>query len=112
MLLHDEVVRRRAPLIPGSYGNQKRDWSAATSEPMAASVQPQGGDEDVVDQTREVTRWKVFLYPTADLLSTDRLEWDDGRGVKTFEVDGDVQVWMRRGRAHHVEASLVRVAQL
>lgn len=112
MLLHDEVVRRRAPLVTAGYGNLKPDWPNATSVTLPAAVQPQGGDEDVVDQDRTVTRWRLFLHADADLLPTDRIEWDDGAGVKTYEVDGDVEAWKRRGRAHHLEAALIRVAQL
>lgn len=111
MILRDTVVRRRAALISGGYGNQQRDWATATSVTYPAVIGPVSTSEDVVDQVRTVTRWRMFLPPSADVVATDRIEWDDGSGVKTFEVDGDVEVWKRRGRRHHLEAALLKVTQ-
>lgn len=107
MLLRDSVVRRRAPLIAGGYGTQVRDWPNATSVTYPAEVQPVSSTEDVVDQQRTITRWRLWLAPTDDLAATDRIEWDGG----TYEVDGDVERWKRHGRQHHLRAVLVRVTQ-
>lgn len=109
MLLSDTVTRRRAPLVAGPYGNSQRDWPNATSVTYPAEVQPVSSTEDVVNQQRTVTRWRMFLGPAADLEATDRIEWDDGTGVGTYEVDGQVEGWKRRGQPHHLEAVLMRV---
>lgn len=105
MVLYDTVTRRRAALVAGPYGSQTLDWPNATSVVYRAEVQPVSSTEDVVNQQRTVTRWRLFLGPDADLLATDRIEWDGG----TFEVDGEVERWKRRGVLHHLEAVLMRV---
>lgn len=107
MILRDSVTRLRAPLTSGGYGNQKRDWAAATSTSYPAAVQPVSSAEEVVDQVRTATRWRLFLPRSADLLASDRIEWDGG----TYEVEGDVERWKRFGRLHHLEAVLFRVTQ-
>lgn len=107
MILRDRVVRLRAPVVADGYGNQRRDWDEATSVIFPATVQPVTSDENNVDQDRTVSRWRCFLPPTADVEVTDRFIWD---GV-THEVDGEVEVWKRRGRVHHKEAVLKKVSQ-
>lgn len=107
MQLADVITRKRAPLVTDRYGKQVRDWSAAASVDYPAEVQPVSSTENVVNQARTETRWRVWLGPSADLAATDRVVWD---GV-TFEVEGDVERWKRRGRLHHLRAVLVRVAQ-
>jgi hypothetical protein len=105
VVLSETVIRRRAPLVDGPYGNQVRDWENAPPVTYPAEVQPVSSAEDVVDQQRTVTRWRLFLGPGADLEATDRIEWDGA----TYEVDGDVERWERRGVLHHIEAVLMRV---
>lgn len=105
MILSDAVVRQRAPLIAGPYGNQQRDWPNATSVTYTAELQPVSSTEDIVNQQQTVTRWRLFLGPDADLQATDRVVWDGD----TYEVDGDVERWKRWGVLHHVEAVLMRV---
>lgn len=107
MRLHDTVDRLRAPLVGGPYGNQTRDWANATSVTYPAEVQPVSSTEDVVNQQQTITRWRLFLGPTADLEATDRIEWDGD----TYEIDGDVERWKRRGAPHHLEAVLMRAEQ-
>ncbi|MEV1321960.1 hypothetical protein AB0J14_38430 [Micromonospora arborensis] len=108
MRLRDQIVRVRAPLIGGSYGNQDRDWgNAQPGVEYPADVQPVSSTEDVVNQQQTVTRWRLFLGPDADLLATDRVVWDGA----TYEVDGDVERWKRRGRLRHLQAVLMRVEQ-
>lgn len=111
MNLRDTVIRRRALQTATGYGNTRRDWANATIQPYPAEVQPFPGasssSEDVVDQNRTTTRWRIFLGPDADLAATDRIEWD---GL-TYEVDGDVERWKRRGRLHHLEAILIKITQ-
>lgn len=107
MLLHDQVTRLRAGLTEGPYGNETRDWDNATSATYSAEVQPVSSTEDIVNQQQTITRWRLFLPASADLEATDRIVWDGD----TYEVDGDVERWKRRGVLHHLEAVLMRVEQ-
>lgn len=111
MILRDQVIRLRAAASPNDgYGNSKADWNSASSITYPAAVQPmtlRSSNENVVDQSRTVTRWQMFLPPSADVIATDRIEWNG----QIFEVDGDIEVWKRRGRPHHIEAVLVKVTQ-
>jgi hypothetical protein len=96
----------RAPLVADGKGNQRRDWSAATSTTTPAWVQPVSSDEQNLNQERVVSRWRIFLPPTADVTATDRLT----HGAVTYQVDGEVQTWdSGSGSAHHREAMLLRV---
>jgi len=109
--LTDNVIRRRAPVVDGGpYGNAQRDWDNATSQAYPAVVGPVSSTEDVVNQQQTITRWRIILGPYADLEATDRIEWDDGGGLKTYEVDGDVERHKRRGgQLHHISCVLMRV---
>lgn len=106
MRLTDTVVRRRAPVTSGSYGNQTRDWANASTQTYPAMVGPVSSTKDVVNQQQTITRWRLTLGPYADLEATDRIEWAGG----TYEVDGDVERYKRRGgQLHHLSAVLLRV---
>jgi hypothetical protein len=108
MILHDRVTRLRGtPTSGGVYGGQDTDWSNPGTAVYPAEVQPISQTEDVAGQQRTQTRWRVFLPPSADVLATDRIVWD---GV-TYEVEGEVERWKRRGVLHHLEAVLVKVTQ-
>lgn len=108
MRLRDQITRVRAALVEGPYGNQERDWdNAPPGVVYPAEVQPVSSTEDVVNQQQTVTRWRLFLGPSAGLVATDRVLWDGG----TYEVDGDVERWKRRGVLHHLQAVLMRVEQ-
>jgi hypothetical protein len=105
-LLTDSVTRRRAPLTSAGYGNQARDWTTATSQAYPARVSPVSSTEQVVEQPRTLTRWKCTVGPTADLASTDRIEWDGA----TYEIDGDVERHKSPRGLHHQTVILMRVA--
>lgn len=107
MRYHDEVTRARAALVPGPYNSQVPDWPGAGRDRFPASVQPLSSSEDVVQQQRTETRWRVFTVPGAQFRATDRVEWDGG----TYEVDGDVEVHKRAGITHHLELVISRVEQ-
>jgi hypothetical protein len=97
------IIRLRAPLITDSKGNQIRDWPNATAVTFAGWVQPVTSDEVTLNQERVVSRWRIFLEPSASILATDRVTWDG----KTFQVDGEVQMWDdARGVDHHAEGLL------
>ncbi len=104
----DTVTLLRAPVVTNPYGNSGRDWSLATATTVPANVQgPSGqglsGSEDVTDENRVTTRWRLYLPGGADLEATDRVRF----GGDVYEVDG--QVLARRER--HVRALLLRVEQ-
>lgn len=105
MIFRDTVTIRRASVVAGPYNSTERNWSAATSTSSAADVQPLQTTEQIVGQDSVVTRWRIYLPAGADLVYTDRVDWDGS----TFEVDGEVERWKRRGVLHHLEAVLKRV---
>jgi Phage head-tail joining protein len=107
MIYHQEVSILRAPLVAGDYGNQDRDWQNAASTTSPAEIQPIKAGEAVVNEQRTITRWRVFLPASSNLVSTDRVSWAGA----TYEVDGEVEQWTRRRRLHHLEAVLQRVRQ-
>ena len=107
MILRDTVTRTRAAQATDAYGNQQPDWNNTISAAYPAAVGPVGTDEQVVDEQRTVSRWRMFLQPDADVIATDRITWDGA----TYEIDGDVQLWKRGRRAHHKEALLIKVTQ-
>lgn len=111
MILRDKVTRLRAPLVDDAYGNQRRDWPNATRVTYPAELWPVSSTEEVVNQQRTETRTRMIQGPAYDLLATDRIEWDNGSGVATYEVEGDVEPFKPRGRLHHYEAVLLRVEQ-
>lgn len=106
MRLPDRVSVLRGAVVTGSYGGADIDWSAPAVTVYPAVVQPVSSTEEVAAQQRTVTRWRLFLPPSADLRATDRVSWDGAQ----YEVDGDVQAWKRGGVPHHVEALLTRVS--
>ena len=105
MILRDRVTRLRAASVSTGYGNTKRDWANAAGVNYPASVTPQASDENVVDQQRTVARWRLILPATADVVVTDRIFWDG----EVHEIDGEVERHKRRGRIHHLEATLIKV---
>jgi len=107
VILRDRVVRLRAPLISGGYGNQTRDWANATSTIYPAAVGPLSSAEDVVDQQQTTTRLRLILPAPADVIAADRITWDG----QTYNIDGEVVAVKRRGRPHHLEAVIIKVTQ-
>lgn len=106
MRLPDQVTILRAPQIAGPYNGSTADWVNATeSAPQPAAVQPLSSSEDVVLQARTETRWRLFLLPTTDVLTTDRVRW----AGNDHEVDGEVERHRIAGRDHHQELVLLRV---
>jgi hypothetical protein len=106
MNLRDTVSVVRAPLIAGPYGTQIRNWAGAITATYAAQVSPESSIEVVGDEARTVTRWRLFAGPDADIQATDRVVWDDGGGLATYEVDGQVMRSHQKGSLHHVRCRL------
>lgn len=107
MLFADSVSRLRSTTVEDDYGNLIRVWSGATPVVYAAEVQPLSATENTVDQDRLETRWRMWLYPTADVVATDRIVWDGD----TYEIQGDIERWKIKGRLHHLKAILSKVTQ-
>jgi len=85
---------------PSAYGNTTTDdWSTATRTPVpGCSVQPMPSSEYTVDRDNTATLFQAWLPISADVLSTDRLEW----AGQSFDVEGAVQRWDFPPLAHQV----------
>src|SRR3954471_18780523 len=107
MILRESITRLRAPLVSGGYGNQERNWAAATSTDFTVKWSHKAVAEVVGDEPRTTTRAYVLGNPDLDLEATDRVVGPDGF---TYEVDGEVMHSYVRGQLHHVRAYLRRTA--
>jgi hypothetical protein len=109
MRLRDTGTRLRGVTVAGDYGNPATiDFTEGTLNKldMACEMQPVSSDEDVVQQERTTTTWRLFLAAGADMTAKDRWRF---HGVD-YEVDGEIEPWRMGGREHHLEARLIRVA--
>lgn len=106
MLLYDKVTRLRAPLVSAGYGNQERNWAAATSDTFLVHWSAKSEQEVVGDEARTVSQVRILANPDLDLQPTDRIVF----GGVTYEVDGEIMRSFRRGQLHHLRASLRRIA--
>ncbi|MFF3671691.1 hypothetical protein [Microtetraspora malaysiensis] len=98
------------------YGDQIPDWSAAERRELSGlCIQPSAqvlvANEQITADGRDVrmTHWRVYtaLGTDADVLATDRIEWEG----RTFEVVGEVARWPHplTGQVHHIEFTIERV---
>lgn len=107
----DTLVRVRAPLVEDDYGDPVRDWAAAERAPLPGwRVQPMQGSRvnvaDTLPRDGLDRQRRAFGPPGADVLTTDRIEW---QGV-TWTIDGDVDHWRSpTGRLAHTELILARM---
>lgn len=102
MLFRDTGVRLRGTVTTGSYGSEEIDWSAPDELTLACEFQPISGTEDVQQQQRTETRWRVFLDAGADITARDRFRFDG----TDYEVVAEPERWRMNGRAHHVEVEV------
>jgi hypothetical protein len=105
MRLSDTGTRLRGTVTTGQYGSEEIDWSSPSELVMACEHQPISSTEDVVQQQRTETRWRVFLEAAADIIATDRWRFD---GVD-YEVVAEPERWRIGGSEHHVEVEVRRV---
>ena len=111
MRFRDTVTRLRAPDITGPDGATiPGDWTNVTDGQLLkvdypGEFQPLGSTEDVVAQQRTESTHKVFLPDYADVVATDRIRF---LGVD-YQVDGEPELWRRRGANHHLEVLVFRV---
>jgi hypothetical protein len=112
IIFNESVTVVRAGSRVDRGGNTVPDWSpgAVTRHAVTrVSVQPNTQNEQA-DPTRNaiVTGWRVYTMPgtDADVLATDRIEWDG----MTLEVVGEVARWKDPigGGIHHVEFTMQR----
>lgn len=108
----ETIVRLRAPLVTGEYGDEvQRDWAnAVETSIVGVQVQPSTSAEDVqVGRTPVTTAMRVLspIGTDLDILETDRIRWNS----VVWEVDGEVARHKRptTGAVHHVEVMLTRV---
>ena len=109
MRFRDTGTRLRGVTVPGDYGNPATfDWTEGTLNKLdlRCEMQPESSDENIIQQDRTVSRWRLFLPAGADMTAKDRWRF---LGVD-YEVDGEVQSWRVHGSVHHIEARLVRVS--
>lgn len=106
MLLRDTGTRLRGTVTTGSYGSEQIDWSAPDELVLACEHQPLAGTEDVVQQQRTESRWRVFLPAGADVVATDRWRFDG----RDYEIVAEPERWRINGREHHVELEVELVS--
>ena len=107
MRFHDSGTRLRGVVVAGTQGRPDRlDWASPTALDMPCEFQPNSTSENVDNQDRTVTSWRLFLPPAADITAVDRWRF---LGV-VYEVDGEVERHRRGGREHHVELVVSRVS--
>lgn len=102
----DTVTVLRAQLVDDGYGNESPDWDNPTETTVpGCRVQPERGDDYVLDREAVITRWRLFAPAGTDLRATDRVEHQD----VVYEVEGSVERWPSpTGSLAHVEALLRR----
>jgi hypothetical protein len=87
---HVVTVLRAPEGSDNPYGNQDRDWDAATEiQVTGCSVQPVQGDEVTVGRDTVVSRWRFYAPDGTDILASDRVRFEGD----VYEVDGEVQRW-------------------
>lgn len=107
MRFRDSGTRLRGVVVAGTQGRPSRlDWATPTELDLPCEFQPNSTSEDVQNQDRTVTSWRVFLPAAADITAADRW-WFLG---VVYEVDGEVERHRRGGREHHVELVVRRVS--
>ncbi|MEU4772963.1 hypothetical protein [Micromonospora sp. NPDC023644] len=87
----ETAVILRAPLVAGPYGNEGRDWNAATrTDSPGWGFAPRTPDESTTsDSPSVIVGLTGYGPPDADVLPTDRMEV---RG-EVYEVEGEVGEW-------------------
>lgn len=102
LFCHDVTVVRAA-VVEDAYGNDVKDWAAASRETLRGRVAQRTREEDYDGGERVIAEWVVYLPPGADVTAQDRVEWSDGVDDLTFEVRGRPHRAFDRHREHHVE---------
>jgi hypothetical protein len=103
----DSGTRLRGVVVAGTQGRPDRiDWNQPAGElDLPCEHQPNSTSENVDNQQRTVTSWRVLLPAGADITASDRWRFF---GV-VYEVDGEIERHRRASREHHVEMVVTRV---
>lgn len=100
-LVHDVTIVRAAG-VEDDYGNQAKDWAAATRTPTKAWVVQTGALEDRQHREAQLGQWFAYFPAGVDVTGRDRVEWGD----RTFEVAGPPTTANTPRGPHHIEARL------
>jgi hypothetical protein len=109
MRFRDTGTRIRGVVVAGDYGAPSRiDWTEGTLTKVdyPCEFQPDTTSEDVQQQQRTETYWRLFVPADADIVATDRWRF---LGVD-YDIVGDVEQWRHRGVVHHLEVRVLRVS--
>lgn len=100
LMVHDVTVVR-AGSVETRYGDDVKDWSAATETTVKGWVSQGDRVEDVDSREAQSRSFTVFLPADTDVTGLDRLVWE---GL-TLEVVGPPNwAWNPRMNAvHHIE---------
>jgi hypothetical protein len=100
LMVHD-VTLVRAGTVESRYGDDVKDWSAATETTSKGWVSQRARTEDIEAREAQVHDYVVYLPTGTDVTGLDRVVWDD----LTFEVVGPPNhAWSAKRRASsHVE---------
>lgn len=101
-LLTQTVTFVRAGSTENRYGDDEKDWAAATRTTTKGWVAQQAHSEDRDQREARVSGWVLFVAPTVDVTGLDRVEWND----LTFEIDGPPLPAYRPQGLHHYEVPL------
>jgi head-tail adaptor len=101
LLVHDVVIVNPR-LGTDRYGNEVKNWFAATRTPAKAWVAQRTASEIRDGREALVGSWTIMLAPDTDISGRSRVEWDG----RTFEVDGEPRPAHTRRGPHHLEATL------
>jgi hypothetical protein len=105
MMVHDVTVVHAATTTD-AYGDQAKDWAAASRTATRGWVSQTSGSEVLDGREAQVSDWVVFLPARSHGRSGgDRIEWADLPAV-TFEVDGPPNPARTPRGPHHIEARL------
>jgi hypothetical protein len=97
----------RAAATTDRYGNEVRDWNAATvTADVPAWIEPAAqataSTEDTNDRDRLTAQWLLIVAAGTDLTGLDRVVYNGA----TFEVDGPPRTARNLRGSHHIEARL------
>lgn len=101
LLVHDVVIVNPR-LGTDRYGNEVKDWFAATRTPSQAWVAQRTASEIRDGREALVSSWTIMLPADTDISGLSRVEW----AGRTFEVDGEPVLAHTRRGPHHLEATL------
>lgn len=104
----DTIQIIRGTVTTDQYGSERIDWSSVTVHASGkATIQHFTSTEEDMDRQTTIEGLRLVSDDKRlfDFLPTDRVVY----AGKTYEVDGEIQLWRLFGKPHHVEVYLRRV---